>query len=307
MGGSTWDSNAWAGYSQKTQDTPAKQIFKGTSIHADLDPHNFSIRESCDSAANPNSTAVMVFADVTGSMGVLADNLIKHGLGVLFQQIRDRRPIPDPHILVGAIGDVACDDAPVQASQFEADLKIAEQLEKVYIECGGGANYQESYILAHYIAAYRTRIDCWLKRAKKGYLFTIGDEPPSHGITRDEIKSATGDIVEGDMTFAELIDVTRRTWHSYHIIISEGSHVRYRGLEAVHRPWVNLLGEHVVVLKDINALAETIVSIIQVNEGANIDDVAKSWGSGTDIVVRDALNGLTKYGSRVPGTGVATL
>ncbi len=39
------------------------------SAHPDLDPTKFRVRESCDSADHPDSRAVAVLFDETGSMG----------------------------------------------------------------------------------------------------------------------------------------------------------------------------------------------------------------------------------------------
>jgi len=156
------------------------QIFTSYDLHEDLDPKGTN-RESRDSDENPESTAIIIGCDVTGSMGFIAENLIREGLGVLFEEIYDRKPVSDPHIMVSAIGDVDSDRVPLQVGQFEADLKITEDLEKVYVEGNGGGNNKESYDLPYYYAAYHTSIDCFEKRNKKGYIFTIGDElPPSY-------------------------------------------------------------------------------------------------------------------------------
>ena len=308
MGSSTWNDDDWSAHTTRTASKPREEIFKSYGINADLDPKNFKVRESCDSAANPNSTPIQVYCDVTGSMGELSELLVKTGLGILFSEIRERKPVPDPHILVGAIGDSYSDRAPIQVSQFEADIRIAEQLEKIYLEGNGGNNRHESYQFAHYVAAFRTKIDSWNKRQKKGYLFTIGDEPPQPTLTAEHILKFTGDVVQADMTAAELVEVASRMWHCYHIVIEQGAHVRMFGIDAVIKPWRELLGQNAVVLSDTNALAELVVSIIEINEGADLATVTKSWGGGTDVVIRDALNGLTASGKAGgAGTGVATL
>ncbi len=306
MGSGTWSPDKWVDHTTRVADKPVDKIFTGSSMNADLDPHNFKVRESCDSPFNPESTALMVFADVTGSMHILAENLIKTGLGILFTEIRERKPVSDPHILVGAIGDVYSDNAPLQASQFEADIRIAEQTEKIYVEQGGGNNAHESYILAYYMAAFRTKIDCFLKRGKKGYMFTIGDEPPQMSLTPAETHAATGDSVQEAMSAEDLRDLAMKQWHCFHIIISQGNHVRIHGLPSVQKPWVKLLGQNAVVLNDIDKLPELIVSLIQVCEGIAADVVADSWNGGTALVIREALNGMTAA-KITGGSGVATL
>jgi hypothetical protein len=74
-------------------------------------------------------------------MGIISDNIAKEGMPTLFKEIYDRKPITDPHIMFMGIGDVeAGDRSPLQVSQFEADIRLAEQLEKLHVEHGGGGN-----------------------------------------------------------------------------------------------------------------------------------------------------------------------
>ena len=53
--------------------------------------------------------------------------------------------VSDVQFMIMGIGDLYCDEAPIQASQFESDIRIAEQLDKIYFEGGGGGNGYESY------------------------------------------------------------------------------------------------------------------------------------------------------------------
>lgn len=305
MGYSSWNADDWKGYSAKTSTKSSREIFTSTRLNESLDPRKFEIRESRDSDAHPNSNAVIIAVDVTGSMGILAENLIKTGLGVVFGEIIDRKPVTDPHVMVMAVGDAYMDDSPIQVSQFETDLTIATHLEKVHVEGGGGGNGFESYELPYYIAAFRTSIDCMEKRNKRGYLFTIGDEPPPPALKKDQVKNFTGDTIEADIPFKDLISIASRSYNCYHIIIKEGSHVRMRGIDDVLPKWRDLMGQNAIVLDDINALSETIVSIIQVNEGASVDSVASSWSDNKGLVVRSAITGLTTKDTS--GTGVTTL
>ena len=86
--------------------------------------------------------------------------------------------IPDPTLLFLAIGDHECDKSPLQVGQFESgDPELDLWLTRTWLEKGGGGNAGESYLLAHYFAAYHTDIDAYNKRGKRGFLFTVGDEP----------------------------------------------------------------------------------------------------------------------------------
>lgn len=296
MGASRWDADTWATYSTTTAAKPASRIFTSKAIHEDLDPLNCIVRESRDSDANPNSNAIIVGVDVTGSMGVIAEYFVKTGLGVLFNEILDRKPIPDPHLMVMAIGDAYFDDAPLQVSQFEADIKIADWLEKIYVEGGGGGNNSESYHLPLYAAAYATSIDCFEKRGKKGYLFTIGDEFTPPALTREQIKNVIGDTTQTSLTYEQLLDAASRMYNVYHIIIAEGNCAKYQ-LTAVEDSWKKVLGQHAITLTDYKKLSEVIVSIIAINEGENPTTVAASWSGDTSLVVQKATKDLSKTGS----------
>lgn len=77
--------------------------------------------------------------------------------------------------MIMGIGDLAYDGCPIQVSQFESDIRIAEQLDKIYFEFGGGGNSFESYTAAWYFGSRHTKLDC-LNRGKKGIIITMGDE-----------------------------------------------------------------------------------------------------------------------------------
>lgn len=292
MGMGSWSSSDWNTYSSTTKAKPAAEIFRSSKIHADLDPATIKMREARDSEFNPNSTPLIVATDVTGSMGMLAENLIKTGLGVVFKEILDRKPITDPQLMIMAVGDGFYDRAPLQVSQFEADMRITQQLEKVYVEGGGGGNGFESYDLPYVFAAFRTEIDSYIKRGKKGYLFTIGDEPPPNVTSKHILKNFLNEDIQEDLPFSNIIAKAEEYYNCFHIIVAQGSHIRYSGLDSVKRPWTALLGERAVVLEDIASLAETIVSIIQVTEGASVDDVVNSWSGNTGLVVKTAISDL---------------
>lgn len=223
-------------------------------------------RESRDSAENPESTPIIIGLDVTGSMGMLADNIARAGLGIAFDALLDKKPVSDPHLMFMGIGDAHCDAAPLQVSQFEADACIIQQIAKMWIEHGGGANKTESYNLPWYFAAAHTVTDAHEKRGKKGYLFTCGDEEAPEPLTAEQIKRFIGDEVQGNISSEDLLRMAQEKYHCFHIIIEEGSYARSR-LEPTRSSWQSLMGQNVVGLADHTKLAETVVSIIQIVEG----------------------------------------
>lgn len=290
MGGGTFDRAAYRTFAESTVNKSTDQIYSSKRMHKDLDPKGVKMRESRDSADNPESTPLIVGIDVTGSMGIIADTIARQGLGTLFTGILDRKPITDPHVMFMAIGDANCDQAPLQVSQFEADKRIIEQLTNIYIEHGGGGNQFESYNLPWYFAGMHTVHDSMVKRGKRGYLFTVGDEEAPHTLTKAQVKQFIGDDMEVEMSPADMLALARRSYDVFHIVIEQGDYAR-RAMDRVMGSWTELLGQRVIRLSDYTKLAETIVSAIEVAEGVDADTSAKAWG-GASSIVHDAVKHL---------------
>jgi hypothetical protein len=288
MGNASWNSDDWSDFSSKTRSQSTRQTFRQDGVHPDLNPLGLRVRESRDSKANPESHAIIVGPDITGSMGPLSEVLVRTGVGVLMEELLARKPVKNPHLMCLGIGDAISDRGPLQATQFEPDIKIAQQLAQIWLEGNGGANNGESYHLAWYFAARHTSIDCFEKRKKKGYLFTVGDENPHKILTRAQVKRIFGDDIEADLTSAELLTMASRSYHVFHLLVEESCSCDGE----VRANWRNLLGERVLPLADHTKMAELIVSTIQVTEGASVADVTKSWSGNTSVVVARGLGGL---------------
>lgn len=291
MGNGRWNPSDWGAYaSANVSGKSQAQVFSSRHLKDAYDPKGITMRESRDSADNPLSTPIILAADVTGSMGMIAHTLMQDGLNTLATEIYNRKPVTDPHIMGMAIGDAYTDRAPLQVTQFEADICLADQIRDLWIEGGGGGNDGESYALAHLFAAHKTSTDAFEKRGRKGYLFTIGDEP-IHGTVTAGQAQALGLPAEGDITAAQAIAQASRAWEVFHIVLTKEGHCRYNP-DDVLRSWRAVLPERVIELEDVSALAETVVSIIQVREGANAASVARSWAGSTAVAVADALKSL---------------
>jgi hypothetical protein len=306
MGTARWDPDSWTTYAHSTVGRSTAGIFSRREIHPDLDPALIKLRESRDSAANPASNAIIVGLDVTGSMGMIADALARRGLGVLMEELLARKPVSDPHLMAMGVGDAWCDQAPLQVTQFEADIRIAEQLEKIWLEHGGGGNSFESYNLPWYFAATRTAIDCFEKRGRKGYLFTVGDEQPPPALMAAHVQRVMGSGPQSGISTRDLLAMVSRTYKVFHVVVEEGSHARAH-LPQVLEEWTDLLGQHVLRLADHTKLAEVIVSAIQVSEGVDPDTVARSWSGSTAMVVKRAVGGLVPTAGTSSGHGVVRL
>lgn len=290
MGYSRWDASDWTSYSKNVATKSTSQIFTSSGMDSDLDPRNIIVRESRDSIQNPLSTPIIIASDVTGSMGMISDHLIRSGLGTLVGEIINRKPVQDPQICCMAIGDIFCDRAPLQVTQFEPDVGITSQLEKMYIERGGGGNLSESYQLPWYFATFHTSTDQYELRGEKGYLFTIGDEEVPPALTVEQL-ARIGITSQKDYTVEELYEMVSEKYHTFHIIVEQGSHMKYRPTQT-RQSWKELMGDHAILLSDYTKLSEVVVSVIQVNEGVDRFNVIDSWDDATKPVVSRAINGI---------------
>lgn len=301
MGGGRWSGSDWRDYTTASYGSADRKTLRNSSkvassfsssLDPDLDPKKLSgplgARESRDSDDNPNSTAIMMFTDVTGSMGHLAQEVLS-AMDVVCSELYDRKPVTDPHILTGAIGDAFYDSSPLQVTQFEADIRIADQTRKLFIEHGGGGNFGESYGMAWLFGAEKTAIDCFEKRNKKGFLFTVGDEPllgaeklkghmrheSPYAVTREQAKQFLdldiGAQIEG-YTAEEIYSMVTKQWDVVHICVNKNYE------QGVIDSFGEILGDRLLWLQDTALLPELIVSTIQVISGHDKDAVASSWG-----------------------------
>jgi len=284
MGHSRWDSDAYATYSSSIRDSNREEIFS-SRINPEMDPKSISFREARDSDNHPNSTPIIVGLDVTGSMGMIAEQIAKEGLGTLVNEILQRRPVPDPALCFMAIGDAYCDQAPLQVGQFESDIVMAEWLSKMWLEGGGGGNNCESYDLPYYFALYHTRTDAKEKRDRPGIIITIGDEEPNAVTRASDVSRFVGSSLQEDIQFDDLINSVRDMYTPYHIIAAEGSYARRR-LEDVKVAWRGYLGNAALVISDHTKIAELIVSMLEVDAGVSIDESISKWQEETQRVLR---------------------
>jgi hypothetical protein len=263
MGNKSWNSVVYSSYAASIGGQSLKQTFKETTLKPAYNPVQITIREAVDSEANPESTPLIIGSDVTGSMGHLAHEILKGGLGVIMGSIYEKRPITNPAILCLAIGDMEVDQAPIQATQFESGAEeMTGQLQELFIEGGGGGNAGESYPAAWFFALHKTKCDAIDKRGKKGYIFTIGDEAPLPILRKGDLMRFFGVGAQVDLSAKEVLEEVEKNWNVFHLIVKPVSH------QKVEDKWKELLGERAILIHDHTKMAETIVSVIQMNEGA---------------------------------------
>ncbi len=278
MGGSSWSDEHYHHREEVLKSTGAPAFAYSTSVkaghvaakvHDKLNPFGVT-RESRDSKEHPESTAIGVVMDVTGSMQdspKAAQKSLPQLMGLLLR----KGYIKDPQILNAAVGDYYSDRAPLQVGQFESGLEMDDDLKNMFLEGGGGGSYQESYNDAMYFFWKHTSIDCWEKRGKKGYLFLVGDEHAYPLSSKDEIAKLFGDKVEKDFKVEELVAGVQEKYHLFFMILENGT---YHGKDPeLKQWWQKLVGpENVIMLQDINLLCETIGSVVGLMEGVASTD-----------------------------------
>ncbi|QKG26355.1 hypothetical protein [Actinomadura verrucosospora] len=308
MGSGNWSTDVYAARASYRASTGASAFAYSdggaTTTHPDLDPKGVTVRESRDSDDHPESLAIGVLFDVTGSMGGVPRTLqtkLPDLLGLLLR----KGYVEHPHILFGAVGDATCDRAPLQVGQFEADNRMDDDLGKILLEGGGGGQMRESYELAMYFMARHTSIDCFEKRGKRGYLFMIGDELAYPRAKRREVAKVIGDDLERDLPIEDLLRELQRMYEVY-FIIPEGAY--HSGSRELKDFWQGLLGQHVLYLDDLDAVCETIALTVGLAEDAidldeGLDHLAEA-GSDAGASVSRALARLDA--SRAPVAVSAT-
>lgn len=280
MGGGTWDSDRYVSdtasrRATSTPDfaytaTPAARF----DVHDSFDPKRinkkpFGKLESRDSKEHPESNAVFLDLDVTGSNHTRAVDaqLALPNLMTLLPKY-----LTDPQVAIAANDDYNVEPARcIQIADFESDNRVDEHLRNLTLVGNGGGNDGEAYNLMMYAAARKTVMDCFEKRGRKGYFIMYADEP-IYSVTRsghdkitpfvmkNEVAAVFGDKIEGEIPIVEIIEELRRQYHVF-VIWPDGGYVHARD------QFVELFGEEsVVTLQHPNLICECIASIIGLNE-----------------------------------------
>ncbi len=193
--------------------TQATRSGKGT-VHRNLDPKGVVARECLDTAAMPKVTPIAFAMDVTRSRGTDAKIVYEQTLpflGALFMT----QAVTDPQLLFLAFGDAKSDHAPLQVGQFESDDRMDNDLERLWLEEGGGGTGEESSELVAYFLARHTKIDAVDKRGQKGFCFFTSDEAPYPVVSAEEVKRIIGDNLPGDIPTPQIFAELQRRFNTY--------------------------------------------------------------------------------------------
>lgn len=242
------------------------EVFKREACNPKFDPRYIGTRECFDSDDHPNSTPIVVGLDVTGSMGYLAVKVATEALNELIMKLYSTNSIEDPALMCAAYGDYN-DASPLQVTQFESDIRIAEQLLDLYFENRGQGQVVPT-CLWHFLAN-RTNIDAIKKRNQKGFVFTLGD---SATIRKSVSLASTIQRVTGDESHANspeaVLKEAEKKFHLFHIMIG--------GDNSYNR---ELMNGHAMTIQrtDIDLIPQIIISTIQLQNGKKMKTVLEQW------------------------------
>lgn len=267
MGGGTWSTTSYTtsvssrGFA--TLDAMAyanvQDVYESRKLDPALNPYKV-VRECCDSVEHPETLPIILALDVTGSMGETATACaakLDEIMGELYKTTKD------VEFMMMGIGDLSYDEAPIQATQFESDVRIFDQTTKIYFEGGGGGNTFESYTAAWYFGLYNTSLDCW-KRGKKGIIITLGDEPLNPYLPGRALGATLGtgtQDIDTDQLYADACE----KFDIYHIAI-DGNNMYHRYKDEIKNTWGKLLGQHLMV-STLDNLPQTIAAIVEDHMG----------------------------------------
>ena len=245
------------------------EVFKRTECNPKMDPKFIGTRECFDSEEHPNTTPIVVGLDVTASMGYLAVELATGALNELITKLYSTGAVEDPALMCAAYGDFQ-DKSPLQVTQFESDIRIAEQLLEIYFENRGSGEVVPT-CLWEFLARH-TNIDAIRKRNQKAEI-----RSGSLGAT---IERVIGDEIPGEVTRESLLKEAEASFHVFHIMIGGRNQAN-----------VELLPGHCMVLdgESISCLPEIIISTIQLQKGETQERVLVHWDELKRPVIGAAL------------------
>jgi hypothetical protein len=259
-------------------------------VHPKLDPKKKNragevIRESNDSTDHPNSVPVAVIFDTTGSMNDIPEKIVKK-LPDLMDLIIKRKFLADPQVLFGAVNDASTMAvAPLEVGQFESGNQMDDVLTNILVtQGGGGGTSQESYELAMYFLARHSKLDCYDKRNRKGYLFIVGDEMPYDFVDKSEVKQIIGDDLPQDISVEEILKELKLKYNVFWLFPGGSAHWNDT---VVKKRLEKLLGQNVIMLPDPEQICTAIAGAIGVCEGLNPKEVAKQLKEGLSSDAKD--------------------
>lgn len=257
-----------------------KEVFENTSCNPKFDPKFIETRECFDSEDHPNTTPIVVGLDVTASMGYLAVEIATGALNELIMKLYSTGAVEDPALMCAAYGDYK-DQSPLQVTQFESDIRIAEQLLELYFEDGGNGQVVPTCLWEFLVK--HTNIDAINKRNEKGFVFTIGDSAKiRENCVAETIERVIGDKLPDNTTREYILKEVKEKFYVFHIVVDR------EGLS------VPDLAGHIINIssEDINVIPEIIITTIQLQKGMTMDKIINQWDDINKPLIRNAIGQL---------------
>lgn len=275
MGCGTWENDVFEEYCKNmgrrvsecgdvVGNFTAQEMFCATKLMDILNPKGV-VRECCDNEEHPQTVPVILALDVTGSMGCAAVEVAKR-LNIVMTKLYETTK--DVEFMIMGIGDLAYDWAPIQASQFESDIRIAEQLDQVYFEGGGGGNCWESYTAAWFFALNHTRLDCH-KRGKKGLIITMGDEPLNPYLPRNPLAKSLGGKYSKDIETSTLYQDVIKKFEVYHLAVIDPQTRGASYENDIEKSFGKYLDNNHLKKVNLDNITPTIIDIVSAFAGAS--------------------------------------
>ena len=256
-----------------------KEVFQNRKCDPKFDPLFIGTRECFDSQEHPNTTPIVIGLDVTASMGYLAVEVATKALNELIMKLYSTAAVEDPALMCAAYGDYL-DTSPLQVSQFESDIRIAEQLLNLYFENGGCGLVVPTCLWA--FLSRHTNIDAVNKRKQKGFLFTIGDGAEIRADNvRETIKKVIGDDI-ASASLSSILSELQEKFYVFHIMIGRDGNP-------------NILHGYKIVINesDISVIPDIILGAIQLQKGKNLEKIIAQSEEIVAPVLKNALSQLS--------------
>ncbi|RKM54272.1 hypothetical protein D6853_13670 [Butyrivibrio sp. X503] len=280
MGYGSYSASDWKKLKQSrnlSQGQNVEEVFKRRSCDPKFDPKFIGTRECFDSADHPNTTPIVVGLDVTASMGYVAVEVATNALNELITKLYSTGAVDDPALMCAAYGDYQ-DASPLQVTQFESDIRIAQQLLEIYFESRGNGDVVPT-CLWEFLSRH-TNIDAVNKRNKKGFVFTIGDNAT---IRIDSVDDTIGRVIGDNTSYGgrkAVLEELQKSFYAFHIMIGPRNPKND-----------DLLPGHTIYIdrSEIGQIPEIIISTIQMQNGKGLDEVLKQWDELEVPSIRKAL------------------
>lgn len=250
----------------------AKRMRFASAVDPRMDPMGVSKRESLDSAAHPESLAIIFALDVSTSMGAIPRSLATRTLPTFMEATL--AVVPDPQVLFMAFTDARFARGAwpaLQVGQFESEAALIDGwLASMFIPTGESpfeiplAYIGESYDLPMYFAARHTAIDCLTKRGRRGYFFMTGDEPPFPSLDPAHVRAAIDPRAQEAIALHDLVSELSRSYEPFFLIPDRARAAR-DGCERIYR---RLFHERCVVLDDVDDTAIVAAMLLGIGERA---------------------------------------